>query len=290
MTPNEFNDILTDMIEEARLEHKLYMCGTWSVNFDVVTGKATWRQLPCNDYRICPVCLDSKIIDWERAFEDIEEIFLVPVKEENWKATTRQWKKEGRVWYQAPVERGRIAYFDTRYTGSERRVRKDFFSGPTGTRATLDNAHLLTIGDILVQMPKDRRVGGKLVRLSPPKKEREEGAERVEIEVVSPEKGKEGQAVLAIRAAIRQTAHLDPHDAMEVETAYATRMAVLKVELQKRSIRVVSSHTEYRYVKSDAIEWRKEHHATVLHKQEQATTSSFVFALERAKQQEMTLR
>jgi hypothetical protein len=289
MSPEEFSEILSNSMTEVELEHKLSLCGSWGLHFDVQTGLGGSRQLMCNDYRNCPPCLNIKIEDWEKAFAAIEDIFFVTVKEEDWKKVTRQWKREGRVWYQAPVEGGRIAYFDERYDGDERRVRGDFFSGPTGTKANLANAQLLTIGDILVQMPRDRRVGGKLVRLSPLKKQAEEGVERVEIEVIIAEKGKEVEAMAAVKATLLETPELDPHTAREVEEGCAIRMALLKSKLTARGIAIVSSHIEYRYVKSDAIKWRRTYLATVLHKQEREMESAFVFALESAKQQEMTL-
>ena len=72
MTSDEFNAILDGLVEEAMIDHKLNMCGSWSFCFDVETGLSVWRQLPCNDYRHCPTCLSRKIQEWEEAFEEVD--------------------------------------------------------------------------------------------------------------------------------------------------------------------------------------------------------------------------
>lgn len=281
--------------KDFRLQQKLAMCGSWNVYFLPSTGLPRWRQLFCNDYRRCPVCLERKVEEWAEAFGNYAgNLYFEVVREEDWARTRREWSKKEWDWFQVPIEGGgsRLVLFDQRHSNNDRKVRKDFFSGPTGTGATSKNAQLLTLGDILVQMPKNKRVGGKLVYLSTTKQDKEE-SDRVEIEIVVPDvkdKAAETKTHAAMKVTLDQTAQCDPHNAAEVEECCAIRMAVFKSELERRNIKILSSHLENRYVKSDAIRWGKTYLATDLQESRSGVRKLFIAAQEQATQQEMTLQ
>ena len=259
MTSDEFNAILDGLVEEAMIDHKLDMCGTYAYATSPMNGGRASIRMDCHDYRVCLHCNKQHISEYFSRLRD-ETPKWTRVKEENWKAMRKKLGRKGITYLQWPQNDGtRFVLLSKGLTGEEEELPEDFFSPVSeeeweGKSMPSHDYDHLQLGHILCHVPRDRRSGGKLGRKAPVV-ERE--GEPVKVEYVVHDKAKDRELDReAWEAAVDRTRHLDPKNATEVEIACDDRTRAYKEELKARGAVILSSIMVTRYVHSVAsIDW-----------------------------------